>query len=92
MRENEKVRKIQDMKSVSLFDKWIFHSFWDYRFYRIMGVSTAAGAEVKAEALGSVIINESFMKREEMCSVEMLNCRLNAQGGFTTAAVALPMR
>jgi|APFre7841882793_1041355.scaffolds.fasta_scaffold233963_1 hypothetical protein len=65
--------KIQNRKSVSLIDKWIFYSFWDYRFYRIMGVARAAGAEVKAEAPGSVIINESLMKREEMCSVEMLN-------------------
>jgi len=58
--------KIQDGKSVSLFDKWIFHSFWDYPFYRIMGVATAMVADVKAEAPMSVIINESFIKREQV--------------------------
>jgi hypothetical protein len=41
------------------FDTWIFGSCLDYRFYRIPGGATAAGAEVKAEAPGSVI-NEFF--------------------------------
>lgn len=37
----------------------IFRSYSDYRFYRIPGVATAAGAEVKADAPGSVI-NKDF--------------------------------
>jgi len=33
----------------------IFRFYYDYRFYRILGVATAAGAEVKGDAPRSVI-------------------------------------
>jgi hypothetical protein len=36
-----------------------FLIYYDYRFYRILGVATAAGAKVKAEAPRSVI-NQYF--------------------------------
>jgi hypothetical protein len=44
---------------LNFFVNWIFGSYYDYRFYRIVGVATAAGAEANAEAPRSVI-NEYF--------------------------------
>jgi len=54
-REKKLSIKFRTEKSVSFFDKWIFRSYGDYPFYHILGVATAAGAEVKAEAPRSVI-------------------------------------
>jgi hypothetical protein len=48
---------IQDRKSVSFFDKWIFSSIGIILFYRIVGVATAAGAEAKADTPGALSKN-----------------------------------
>jgi hypothetical protein len=59
--ENKKtIGNICDRKSASFFlTNGFFRSCYDYRFYRNLGVATAAGAEAKAEAPGSVI-DEDF--------------------------------
>jgi hypothetical protein len=39
------------------FDKWIFVSYYDYRFYRIAGVASAAGAEALPKPPGASSIS-----------------------------------
>ena len=46
---------VQDRKSALLLTNDFSGTCYDYRFYRVYGVATAAGAEVKAEAPRSVI-------------------------------------
>ena len=43
-----------------LFNIWIIGSYYYYRFYRIPGVATAAGAEANGKAPGSVINEDYF--------------------------------
>jgi hypothetical protein len=47
----------QDRKVLHFIDKWIFGPYYNYRFYRILGVTTAAGAEVKTVPPGASLIS-----------------------------------
>jgi len=42
--------KFKAEKSASFFDKWIFGSYYDYRFFRNLGIRHRGGAEAKIEA------------------------------------------
>jgi hypothetical protein len=48
----------------------VFGSYHDYRFYRILGVAIAAGAEANAEAPGSVISCEFWSISKQNLSLK----------------------